>query len=117
MDEHPPRLVYDDDCGFCGWCADYAAARGTFELVGFSELTPDQLARLPSDYEECVHLLTDREVYSCGAAVEEIGRRLEGTERYGALAFRALPGSERLREPLYRFVAARRAVLGRVRRR
>ncbi len=117
MDEHPPRLVYDDDCGFCGWCADYAAARGEFELVGFSELSPDQLARLPPDYEECVHLLTDREVHSCGAAVEEIGRRLDSPERYGALVFETVPGSGRLREPLYRFVADRRAVLGRVRRR
>ncbi|WP_254766360.1 thiol-disulfide oxidoreductase DCC family protein [Salinilacihabitans rarus] len=111
---HPPRLVYDDDCGFCTWCAEFAARRGSFELVGFADLTPDQRARLPDDYEECAHLLTDDAVYSCGEAIEEATARLETPSRYPARAFRRLPGSDRVREPLYRAAADRRALFGRL---
>lgn len=112
--ERPPRLVYDDDCGFCTWCAEYAAARGEFELVGFEELTPDQLSRLPDDYEACAHLLTAERVYSCGAAIEETLARVETPSRFLARAFRRLPGNDTVRESLYREVADRRALFGRV---
>ena len=27
-DEHPPRLVYDDQCGFCTWATEFALRRG-----------------------------------------------------------------------------------------
>ncbi|ADJ13634.1 thiol-disulfide oxidoreductase DCC family protein [Halalkalicoccus jeotgali] len=113
----PPRLVYDDDCGFCTWCAQYADSRGVFELVGFSELSPDQRARLPEDYESCVHLLTDDAVHSCGRAVEEIGARLGPPERTLVKLFRMLPGYERIREPAYRAAADRRVLWGRFVRR
>lgn len=109
-----PRLVFDDDCGFCTWCAEFAAERGEFELVGFRDLTPDQLARLPEDYEECAHLLTRNGVYSCGEAIEEIGTRLETPARHLAVAFRRLPGTEGAREPLYRRVADNRDLFGRI---
>ncbi|MFC7008947.1 DCC1-like thiol-disulfide oxidoreductase family protein [Halalkalicoccus salilacus] len=109
----PPRLVYDDGCGFCTWCAEYADSRGVLELVEFSELTPDQRARLPNDYAECVHLLTDDAVFSCGAAVEETLARLGSTERAAVRLFRLVPEHERLRERLYHAVAGRRASLGR----
>ena len=109
-----PRLVYDDDCGFCTWCAEFAAERGEFELVGFEELTPDQLARLPDDYEECAHLLTDDRVYSCGAAIEETMTRVETPSRHLAAAFQQLPGTESVRESLYREVADRRALFGKL---
>ncbi|KDE57650.1 thiol-disulfide oxidoreductase [Halostagnicola sp. A56] len=110
----PPRLVFDDDCGFCTWCAEFAAERGEFELVGFRDLTPDQLARLPADYEECAHLLTQEGVYSCGEAIEEIGTRLETPTRHLAVAFRRFPGTEGAREPLYRRVADNRDLFGRI---
>ncbi|WP_066379823.1 DCC1-like thiol-disulfide oxidoreductase family protein [Halalkalicoccus paucihalophilus] len=113
----PPRLVYDDDCGFCTWCAEYADSRGVFELVGFSELSPDQRARLPPGYENCVHLLTDDAVFSCGQAVEEIGARLGPRERTAIKFFRMIPGHERLREPFYRSLADRRVLWGRFVRR
>lgn len=109
----PPRLVYDDGCGFCRWCAEYADSRGVFELVEFSELTPDQRARLPNDYGACVHLLTDDAVFSCGAAVEETLARLGSTERTVVRLFRLLPDHERRRERLYRAVAGHRASFGR----
>jgi predicted DCC family thiol-disulfide oxidoreductase YuxK len=113
----PPRLVYDDDCGFCTWCAEYADERGVFELVGFGELSPDQRARLPQEYENCVHLLTDDAAFSCGRAVEEIGARLGPKERTAVKFFRLAPGHERTREPLYRTVANRRGLWGRFARR
>ncbi|WP_122088797.1 thiol-disulfide oxidoreductase DCC family protein [Halalkalicoccus subterraneus] len=113
----PPRLVYDDDCGFCTWCVEYADSRGAFEPVGFSELTPDQRARLPDDYESCVHLLTDDAVYSCGRAVEEIGARLGPAERTTVKLFRMVPGYDRSREWLYEVIADQRALWGRFVRR
>ncbi|GAB7018915.1 thiol-disulfide oxidoreductase DCC family protein [Halostagnicola bangensis] len=112
-----PRLVFDDDCGFCTWCAEYAAERGEFELVGFRDLTPDQLARLPDEYEDCAHLLTQDAVYSCGEAIEEVGTRLETPSRHLAAAFRQLPGAEEAREPLYRRVADNRDLFGKIVRR
>lgn len=64
-------FVYDDDCGFCSWWAQYFAGRSDLGLVGFSELTDEERERLPEDYEDCAHYLTDDAVYSCGAAIEE----------------------------------------------
>ncbi len=115
----PPRLVYDDDCGFCTWAAEYADTHGKFELVGFSDLTPDQRARLPADFEECAHLLTDKRVYSCGAAMEETLARLDDPSRYAMAAFRQLPESarSRIREPAYRWGANNRAWWGKLRSR
>jgi predicted DCC family thiol-disulfide oxidoreductase YuxK len=106
--------VYDGDCGFCTWCAEYAAGRGVFELVEFSELTPDQRARLPPDYENCVHLLTDDGVFSCGMAVEEVFARLGSVERTAVRLFRSMPGHETLRESLYHGVADHRGLFGRL---
>ncbi|WP_335999228.1 DCC1-like thiol-disulfide oxidoreductase family protein [Halorientalis halophila] len=64
-------LVYDDDCGFCTDSAEFVAARSDLEIVGFSELDDDLRERLPADYEECSHLVTDDRVYSCGASIEQ----------------------------------------------
>lgn len=109
-----PRLVYDDDCGFCTWCADWAVRNGEFEPVGFAELTPDEQRRLPDDYEECVHLIVDDRVYSCGEATEEVLLR---TGKLPAEPFGFLNGFadyERFRADAYRFVADRRDQLGKV---
>ena len=112
-----PTIVYDDDCGFCTWSAEYADRRGSFEVVGFSELTPELAERLPTDYENCVHLLVDDAVYSCGRATEEVLIRLDAPARYPARAFRRLPGRASVREPLYRLVADNRDLAGKVARR
>jgi len=113
-EQYPPRLVYDDECGFCTWAVEYALARGEFEPVGFSDLTPDQLARLPENYENCSHLLTDDAVYSCGAGAEEIVRRLESPTAMPARAFRRLPFRGVVRERLYHLIADNRALFGRL---
>jgi len=71
MSESEATLVYDDDCGFCTWWADYFDERTALRIVGFSDLTDELRARLPDDYEACSHLVTDDAVYSCGASIEE----------------------------------------------
>ncbi|MCU4802034.1 DUF393 domain-containing protein [Halobacteria archaeon HArc-gm2] len=110
-----PRLVYDDQCGFCTWSVELALRHGEFEAVGFSELSPDQRARLPESYDRCMHLLTDDAAYSCGAAAERtIELALPATRPlFGAL--RQVPGYARFREGLYRWIGDRRAIWGRYR--
>lgn len=116
-DEHPPRLVYDDQCGFCTWCTVFALRRGDFEAVGFSELTPDQRARLPDDYESRAHLLTDDAVYSGGAAIEQVLARIYPVPDVVVDTLHELPGYPWLRETLYRLGADRRDLLGKYWRR
>ncbi|MGB9986907.1 DCC1-like thiol-disulfide oxidoreductase family protein [Salarchaeum japonicum] len=114
MSEHPPRLVYDDECGFCTWCARLADDLGDFELVGFHELTPDQRARLPDDYETCAHLLTDDAVYDCGEAMEQALARIHPVFDAAFEVLRAVPGYPSLREKLYRWGADRRDWWGKI---
>ena len=115
--ESPPRLVYDDDCGFCTWVAAFADRHGRFELVGFADVTPDQRARLPGGWRECVHLLTDDAVYSCGEATEQIfARTNDGLDALFPV-LRRLPGYPAARERLYRWGADNRDVWGKIVRR
>jgi predicted DCC family thiol-disulfide oxidoreductase YuxK len=109
-----PRLVYDDDCGFCTWCAVVARERTDVVPVGFSELTPALRARLPEGYETCVHLLTDDAVYSCGAAVERTLARIHPALSGLFALLRRVPGYPTIRERLYRWGAERRDLWGKV---
>ncbi len=108
-----PRLVYDDDCGFCKWSARWALRFGEFEPVGFDELTPDQKARLPDEWENCMHLLTDDAVYSCGEAAEQTLARCGTVGKTTAWLCGQLPGWETIRDRGYRWGADRRAIWGR----
>ncbi|MCY4729638.1 DUF393 domain-containing protein [Natronomonas gomsonensis] len=107
-------FVYDDDCGFCTWWADYFADKTTLEVVGFAELTDAQLERLPDDYEDCSHLLADDAVYSCGAAIEQALARADvppgSRDVFGFL--RQFEDYEQFRERLYHEVADRRGLWG-----
>ncbi len=114
MTEHPPRLVFDDDCGFCTWCAHFAERHGDIDIVGFTDLSPDQLARLPDDYERSAHLLTDDAVYSGGAAIERALARDFPELAPVFAALREVPGYASLRERLYRWGADNRVVLGKI---
>ena len=107
-------LVYDDDCGFCKWWVDYFARRSDIETVGFSELTDEQLDRLPENYEGCAHFLTGDEVYSCGAAMEEASAVADVPPGSRDIVgfFRQFEDYERLRENVYAAVAERRGTLG-----
>ena len=107
-----PTLVYDDDCGFCTWWADYFDERTELRIVGFSDLPdhPELRERLPEYYEECSHLVTEGRVYSCGASIEEALRRYDGggpvTEAVEFL--RNFEDYNRMREWGYRRVADNR---------
>ncbi len=109
-----PRLVYDDDCGFCTWSADFADRNGNFELVGFSDLSPELREQLPDDYETCVHLVVDSAVYSCGEATERILVRCFPALEFPISILRCVPGYADLRERLYRWAADRRALWGKI---
>lgn len=112
MDE--PTLVFDDDCGFCTWWAEYVDERTAIELVGFSELTPELRERLPDHYEECSHFVTDNRVYSCGASIEQALLRVDkaGPIRELVQFLRQFEDYERTRESGYRLVADNRDLFG-----
>lgn len=112
-----PKFVYDDDCGFCTWTAEFAAERSDVDLVGFSELSIRQRARLPSDYDTCAHLLVNGSVYSCGRAIERTLARVYPVLDPIFRALRHVPGYSAFREAAYRFGANRRAWLGKLRSR
>ena len=107
-------LVYDDDCGFCTWWADFFEERSDFRIVGFSELTDEERERLPDDYETCSHLLADGEVYSCGKSLEEALARSDFGATAGPLVrfLRNFEDYNRIRETVYREVADHRADFG-----
>jgi predicted DCC family thiol-disulfide oxidoreductase YuxK len=109
-----PTFVYDDDCGFCTWWADQFATRTDLRIVGFAELDETLRDRLPDDYEDCAHLVTDDAVYSCGAAVEQALIRTERGGDAGPIVdfLRQFDDYEALRERAYRWVADRRDELG-----
>ncbi|UPV75069.1 DUF393 domain-containing protein [Halorussus limi] len=109
-------LVFDDDCGFCTWWADFFEKRSDFEIVGFSELTDDQRERLPDDHEECSHLLADGEVYSCGESLEQaLVRSNVGEDLRPLVRFLGnFEDYEAFRETAYREVADRRGELGQI---
>lgn len=111
-----PVLVYDDACGFCTWWADWVAARAPIKTVGFAALSSERRARLPADVEQCVHLLADGQVFSCGEAVEETLRRLDFVPSWigepGPIR-RSRP-YRRVRERGYRWVADHRETLSKI---
>ena len=111
-----PVLVFDDACGFCTWWAELIEAHSEIHTVGFSTLSGEQRACLPAEYEQCVHLLTENRMYSCGAAVETALYRLEfvpgGLEHTGPV--RRSQAYRRLREAVYQWVTRHRGQLGRI---
>ncbi|MES3517684.1 MAG: DCC1-like thiol-disulfide oxidoreductase family protein [Natronomonas sp.] len=109
-------FVYDDDCGFCTWCADLLEARGGLDIVGFSNLDDEQRSRLPEDYESCSHLLTDDRVYSCGAAIEQGLARIDAPPGARDIFdfLRQFQDYERFREKLYHKAADNRDLLGQI---
>ncbi|MFB6301953.1 MAG: thiol-disulfide oxidoreductase DCC family protein [Haloferacaceae archaeon] len=109
-------LVYDDDCGFCTWWAEFLIDHADVRVVGFSELDdhPEVRERLPEDYEQCSHLLVDGEVHSCGASIEQALARSDLASGLRPLVgfLRQFEDYERIRERVYRTVAEHRDVGG-----
>jgi len=116
MSDTTPTLVFDDDCGFCTWWAEFVAERSALRIVGFSELTPTLRERLPAEYEQCSHLVTDDEVYSCGESIEEAFARSDLGEPARPVidTLRELGTYNTIRERGYRWVAEHRSLLGKV---
>ena len=108
----PATFVYDDDCGFCTWWAAFFERRSDLPIVGFSETTDAQRERLPDDWEECAHLLTDERVYSCGEAIEAALERTGLLPSAGRTFLNQFADYGRLRERLYREAADRRELWG-----
>lgn len=110
------RLVYDDDCGFCTWWAEFLATRSDLQLVGFSDVSADVRDRLPDDWQECSHLVTDDRVYSCGASIEEALARSTYAPVVRPLVsqLRRLGSYGTVREWGYRQVADHRTAFGRL---
>ncbi|MFB6104923.1 MAG: DCC1-like thiol-disulfide oxidoreductase family protein [Halobacteriaceae archaeon] len=109
-------LVYDDDCGFCTWAARTVASRSDVEIVGFSAVDTDLAARLPADYEDCAHFLDGDRRWSCGAALEEAALRTDvgAPFRRPVTWLRRHQRYVRLREEIYRWIAAHRPELSRI---
>lgn len=112
----PPILVYDDECGFCTWWTEWVAVRADLAVVGFSELSPELRERLPEAYEDGSHLVTDGEIHSFGASMEEAFLYTPA----GALLrpvverLRRIGAYRRVREWVYGLVRENRGPLGRV---
>ena len=109
-------LVYDDDCGFCTWWAEFFDERADVRIVGFSELDPELRERLPADYEECSHLVTDEGVYSCGASLEEALARSDvgPVARPVVDTLRGIGTYDTVREWGYHRIADNRALWGKL---
>lgn len=112
-----PRLIYDDDCGFCTWCARVGVDYADVDAVGFADLTSADKARLPPAWRHSAHLLADDAVYSGGEAIEQVLVRMHPALPPVFAALGTLPGYAWLRESLYRWGADRRAWWGKVVRR
>lgn len=114
VNEEPPTLIYDDDCGVCTRAAEWVARHGDVRIVGFSDLTDGQIDRLPEDWRECAHLFADGTVYSCGEAMEEAFLRTDDAGTRLVRVARDVPGYPRLREFGYRVFADNRSLAGRL---
>lgn len=109
-------LVYDDDCGFCTWWADFFGARADIRIVGFTDVDEALRERLPEEYEDCSHVITDTAVYSCGSSFEAafVRTSIGGWARPIVDFLRHFEDYERLRERCYRWIADRRDMWGKV---
>jgi predicted DCC family thiol-disulfide oxidoreductase YuxK len=72
--------------------------------------------RLPDDYEDCSHLVTEDRVYSCGASIEEAFARSDLGERARPVVdrVREFEGYGTVREGAYRWVADNRDLWGKL---
>ena len=109
-------FVFDDDCGFCTWWAEFFEDRAGVRIVGFTELDPDLRGRLPDGYTTCSHVVTDDRVYSCGASIEEALLRSgpESIVRPVVERLRRIGPYRAVREWVYRRGSTNRALWGKL---
>jgi predicted DCC family thiol-disulfide oxidoreductase YuxK len=107
-------VLYDEDCGFCRWSADRLRAWDRAGTVSFRSIqAADRAGMLDaldpiSRYASWHVVVPDGRIWSGGAAVPALTRRLPGGRPVAALA-EAFPGTT---ERLYRFVARHRDRFG-----
>ena len=107
-------VLYDDDCGFCRWSADWIrrGARGRADIAPIQSEEGQQLLRdVPAARRlDSMHAVTaDGRVWSAGAAVPPILRTRRGGRPLAAIAERFPKVTDRV----YRAVANRREAIGR----
>ena len=109
-----PLVLYDEDCGFCRWSADRLRAWDRAGSVAFRSIRAAERAGMldhvdPVDRYASWHVITpDGRIWSGGAAVPPLTRRLPGGRALAAIAEAFPDGTERL----YRFVARHRDRFG-----
>lgn len=109
-------LLYDQDCGFCRWSVDRILAWDRGGDVRAVALQSDEADLLLHDVEplermRSAHLVSaEGRVYSAGALVDPLLRRLPGGGPFATVA-RMLPGTT---ERVYGLVARNRRRLGRM---
>ena len=109
-------ILYDPDCGFCLWTLGVVLRWDRRHRLRPVALGSEEAGRLladmdPADRMRSAHLVgADGRVYSGGAALEPLARRLPGGGPLARLAA-AAPG---LMERGYRLVADHRSWWGRV---
>lgn len=109
-----PILVYDDECGICTRAATFIDRRADVDIVAFSDVTPDIRESLPTDFEECAHLVTAEQTYSCGEAIERAYERTGSPPSRVLPLFRRIPGYRHIREFVYRVIAGHRPLIARL---
>jgi predicted DCC family thiol-disulfide oxidoreductase YuxK len=117
--EAPFTVLYDRDCGFCTWSADWirrADREGRLRIVALQDAPDDpDLAPIAAERDlRCALHAVDEHgvVHAGGDAVLSIQERLPG----GAIitAWRGLPGTAELAEWAYAITARNRDRLGRL---
>lgn len=113
-DDPRALVLYDEDCGFCRWSADRFRMWDRNGRLAFGSIqAADRAGRLDAIPPELRygswHLITpDDRIWSSGAAVAPMMRRLPGGRTLAAIAD-TFPGTT---EHAYRFVARHRRRLG-----
>jgi predicted DCC family thiol-disulfide oxidoreductase YuxK len=112
----PMTVLFDEDCGLCRWSADQLRrwdTVGTLSFAGIRSATGDRLlagmdmaTRLASWHV----VASNGAVWSAGAAVPVVARRLRGGAPLGWLA-EAFPGTT---ERVYRWITAHRPEIARL---
>lgn len=109
-----PTLVYDGDCGFCTEAALYIAECANVQLIPFSSVPADLVERLPEDWRECAHFVTEDSIYSCGEAMERAYELTDGPFSWLTEYLRCIPGYGILREGVYSWIAENRTLVSKI---
>lgn len=109
-----PKLVYDDDCGFCTRSALYISRESEVALVPFSSVSPPLEDNLPENWQECAHLVTEDSIYSGGEAMVRAYELTDGRLSPFLGILRYIPGYEIVRDMIYDWITDHRPLVSRI---